>query len=475
MSDSLPRSQLLLVALLSLAAAAVFVADIHLPLGFAAAIPYIVFAAVWLWVPRPRWALGTAAVASGLTIAGHLLSPGAADVWQALFNRGMTLLAIWAVTAGALWKHRLTARLGRELRREEELRAAERRHLEELRYALDQSAIVAATDAAGVITYANDKFCEISKYGREELIGRTHRIVNSGHHPPEFFADMWRAIAGGRVWRGEIRNRAKDGGFYWVDTTIVPFPDERGRPRQYMAIRGDITERKLAQQQLAEQAALTRLGEMAAVVAHEVRNPLAGIAGVMQVLRGRQPEGAPERQVMTEVLARVDALNRTLEDLLQFARPRPLKLTRVPLDTLLRETVRLFESDERCTGVKVEVPACDAVLRVDVDYLHQALLNLLLNAAQAMKGQGSVRVTVDRLDDRVRIQVADRGPGIPQELRPRVFEPFFTTKHRGTGLGLALVRKAVEQHGGEVRFDCPDEGGTVFHISLPLEPPHGAE
>jgi two-component system CheB/CheR fusion protein len=340
------------------------------------------------------------------------------------------------------------------------------RRLEEMRLALDQAAIVATTDQRGIITYVNDKFCQISKYSREELIGQDHRIINSGYHPKEYFRELWRTIAQGGVWRGELRNRAKDGTIYWVDTTIVPFLDNEGRPRQYLAIRSDITQRKAAEARLREQEALTQLGQLAAVVAHEVRNPLAGLRGSLQILESRLPKGMREREIIAPMIQRIDGLSKTVEDILLFARPQPPRLRPVEVRTIIADAVASARAaaPDIC---RVSITGNDALIRADPDMLRAVLLNLILNASQASNGQ-VVEIVTSVDQGQGHVEVRDRGPGIPDEVREKIFAPFFTTKSSGTGLGLPIVKRLMEVQGGEVSLRARDGGGTVAEIVLPV-------
>jgi PAS domain S-box-containing protein len=343
-----------------------------------------------------------------------------------------------------------------------------RKELDDLKYALDQSAIVAVTDSRGIITDVNDKFCQISQYSRAELIGQDHRIVNSGHHPKEFFQNLWRTIAAGQVFRAEIRNRAKDGTFYWVDTTIVPLVDQAGRPERYIAIRYDITERKRMEAKLREDEALTRLGRMAAVVSHEIKNPLAGLRGALEILARRFPQDGPEAGVIAEMFNRIDSLTALLHDLLLFARPSSPRMVAVEVLDLARRTAALLARDPEMRGLAVSVEGVPVTIQGDPDLLGNVLLNILLNAAQAMNGSGRIEVRVRKDANHATVTIADNGPGMPPQVRDHIFEPFYTTKARGTGLGLSVALRTVNLHGGSIAVECPEAGGTIVQVSLPF-------
>lgn len=347
---------------------------------------------------------------------------------------------------------------------------ATRTQLADFKRALDHAAIVAITDVSGRINYVNDTFCKISGYARDELLGQDHRIVNSSYHPKEFIRELWRTIASGRVWHGELRNRAKDGHIYWVDTTIVPFLNERGKPYQYIAIRSDITARKEAEEKLAQQATLARVGQMAAVVAHEVRNPLAGIKGAVQVLISRRTAGDSELPVMRDIVGRIDSLSDLINDLMLYARPRAPRLSQIELRPLISDAVTIVRRDPAAQSIDIVIEGADVSASVDSELIRATILNLVLNAVQAMAGPGRISVKLGQSGNFATIEVRDNGPGIPVDIRNQVFEPFFTTKARGGGLGLPIAKRTAELHGGSLALECPDGGGTVVTIKLPLRP-----
>ena len=220
-----------------------------------------------------------------------------------------------------------------------------------------------------------------------------------------------------------------------------------------------------------EQESLARIGAMATVVAHEVRNPLGGISGAVQVLKGSVARDSEESHILDMILARIATLDDTISDLLAFARPRaPLIAPIEPKDLIGRATA-LFEKDPAHAAVKVVVEGQCRAVRCDRDQISAVLQNLLLNASHAMGGKGTITVNLTEVADLCRIAVRDQGPGIPESLRDKVFEPFFTTKRQGTGLGLATSRRMVEAHGGTLSATGSGEGGAVMVVSLPLEGP----
>lgn len=464
------------------------------------------------------------------------------------------------------------------------------RELDEYRLALDASAIVALTDRDGVILHVNQRFCDVAGFTAEELIGETHRLVNSGFHDEAFFAELWRTILAGEIWRGRIRNRHKNGGLHWVDTTITPLLGADGSPEQFLAVRHDVTElvettealsksrgrlramldnaavgiavvdlddhfveagaalrrmlrcaddnlgeriftdftppdgdrdseedalfaelvageresyeidrrylrcdgttfvghttvslirnadgepdyvigviqdvteaREL-ERRLREQRALARLGEMSAILAHEIRNPLTGIRGAVEIVGREFEPGSPPADAVASVRERIASLDELLTQLLTFARPTEPRWRRVSLRSILAR-VRQHVGLEQ---LELAGDPPDVLLRGDASMLEGAFTNLAINGVQASES-GRVEVALQAGDERVTIDFVDDGPGIPPEAVDRIFEPFFTTKSRGAGLGLAIARRAVEAHEGTIALVGAPEG-TRMRVTLP--------
>jgi PAS domain S-box-containing protein len=340
--------------------------------------------------------------------------------------------------------------------------------IRDIHYALDQSAIVAFTDEKGNITKVNDKLCDISQYSREELIGRNHNILNSGYHSREFFQEMWRTISSGNVWKGELRNRSKDGNYYWVGTTIVPFLDENGEPYQYISIRTDITKRKETEDMLHRQDKLAAIGQLAAGVAHEIRNPLTTIKGYAEYLQLDEQSGE-RNEYLDIILDEIERVNDIVEDFMVLAKPQSINLEEENMVSIIQSVFSFLEIEAKKKNISfyLEYNQENIMVRCDKNRIKQVFLNFSRNSMDAMPDGGTIKAAIQIKGQNVSIIFKDTGGGIPPEALEKLGEPFFTTKSTGNGLGLMVSYNIIENHGGTVEVESEINKGTAFHIELP--------
>jgi signal transduction histidine kinase len=215
---------------------------------------------------------------------------------------------------------------------------------------------------------------------------------------------------------------------------------------------------------------LSALGQLSAVLAHEIRNPLASIKGAVEVLETEIPWEHRKRSFLEAIRAEADRLSKLVNEFLQFARPPRLEMLPIQPNAVVRSVVALVAKQAASSGIDVRTRFAQELppIMLDGEQMKQALLNLVINAIQAMPAGGRLELATERAGDKFRISVRDSGPGIPVEIRDRLFDPFITTRNGGTGLGLAIAQRLVRQHNGTIRAANRQEGGATFEIEIPV-------
>ena len=350
--------------------------------------------------------------------------------------------------------------------------------------ALDETSIVAITNPKGIMTYINDKFCEISKYSREELIGKQHNIINSGYHSKQFFADLWKTIAKGNIWVGEIKNKAKDGSYYWVHTSIVPFKNESGKIYQYLSLRQDITAKKLAEELLNSQYVKKlkqkniELEQFAFIASHDLQEPLRSITGLINLLNhdyGDKFDGNGQKylEFITQGASRMSSL---IKDLLSYSRlGKENLLATIDCNEILEQvkvdlSVNLIESGS--TLICDNLPVIKG-FEISVRQLFQ---NLITNAIKFRNEGVTPQITIgfEEITDYWKFSVSDNGIGIEEENKTKIFNIFqrlhSKDQYEGSGIGLANCKKIVELHGGEIWVESEYGNGSTFYFTLLKDP-----
>ncbi|MES0328049.1 MAG: PAS domain S-box protein [Gammaproteobacteria bacterium] len=361
--------------------------------------------------------------------------------------------------------------------------------LRKLSQVVEQSpSVVMITNSHGNIEYINPKFTQLTGYTLEDIAGKNPSILKSGETSKNEYGNLWQTIMTGGEWRGEFHNRKKTGELYWETARISALRNTNGAITNFLAVKEDITERKLLQeevethnQKIQKNKELAAVGRMANMIAHDLRNPLSSIKMSMQILEKSATEflGDQEHELISISRDQVKYMESILTDILSYSRPENLHLEWLSLDKLIELAILTTQKQLEEYGVSVSTHFQPGLPTINGDSirLRQALSNLILNAAQAMennKGKRLIQIEARlQLTDKgtsVLIEIIDNGYGIETEEIEQLFEPFYTTRAKGTGLGLAIIKRIIDQHHAEIKLEPVESGGTKASIIFPTVP-----
>ncbi|MEO5888828.1 MAG: PAS domain S-box protein [Ferruginibacter sp.] len=359
------------------------------------------------------------------------------------------------------------------------------KEISDYKYALDESSIVAVTNQQGIISYANPNFCKISKYTKEELIGQDHRIINSGYHSKEYIRNIWLTIANGKIWRGELKNKAKDGTAYWVDTTIVPFLDDHNKPYQYVAIRADITQRKHAEDEIKhlneelEMRVKERTEELESFsysISHDLREPLRAVDGYASILEEDyggvlNDEG---KRILGEVQDNAKRMGILIDELLAFSRLGRKEIDRSVIDMNELSQLAIKEINQT-TSHRAEIKFGQLIpVMADQALLKQVMINLISNAIKYSNNSINpfIEIKSARENNELVYSITDNGVGFEMEFAHKLFGVFqrlhSVEEFPGTGVGLAIVQRIIHKHKGKIWALSEPEKGATFYFTLPV-------
>ncbi|GMX62278.1 hypothetical protein Elgi_20820 [Paenibacillus elgii] len=350
-----------------------------------------------------------------------------------------------------------------------ELKSANEQLLK-LSYAIEQSpSVTVIADAEGKIQYANPKFTEMTEFQMAEVAGSSLRELNHWNASSTSFEEIWSMLSSGHEWKGELECRRKNGPNYSESVKILPIKDQDNRIIYYVKIAEDITERKQTEELLRKSEMLSAVGQLAAGIAHEIRNPLTALKGFTKLM-GSGGQHGNYLSIMADELERIEEI---VGELLVLAKPQAIDFLPKSVASILHDVIMLLETQAIISKVTIETDIEDELPLASCveNQLKQVFINVLKNGVEAMSGGGTFLVKAEKSErGSIRISFIDQGCGIPESKLAKLGQPFYTTKNKGTGLGLMVSYKIIENHRGSMTITSKEGVGTTVVIELPAVP-----